>query len=427
MRQAALILSAFVLTASMHPQPVKSEAAKTKVAFSPFTGKITKNRVRLRSKPDLDSAVIRELNNGEMVAIVAEEDDFYAVKPSKEAKAYVFRTYILDNTVEGNHVNVRLEPDLQAPVIAQLNHGDKVKGSICGINNKWLEINPPESVVFYVSKDYVSNIGDANMLQTIERRRKEASDLVDKAYVSCQAELKKEYQEVDLEQPLCDLNRVVKEYGDFPDQAKRATYYLTQVREVYLQKKIDYLEDQSAAKASAFKNRCQELSMRMHDEQEKIHSLEKNLNAAMKGEEVQFVETAQRSETVIPENRTNVSEPQTPSIALAPSTNQWYPKETIYFENWQAKHPGANMDDFYRDEYQQSTSLRGIVQPYHRNVKNKPGNYLLLDPVDRMPIAFLYSTRVDLQHQVGKTITLVGSSRPNNHFAFPAYFVLGYE
>jgi hypothetical protein len=41
-----------------------------------------------------------------------------------------------------------------------------------------------------------------------------------------------------------------------------------------------------------------------------------------------------------------------------------------------------------------------------------------------LPIAYLYSTQVDLQGKVGQAVTLQAAPRPNHHFAFPAYFVL---
>src|SRR5690606_27647111 len=112
-------------------------------SFKPFTGKILANKVRVRSKPDLESHVIKQLSKGDLLLITGEEGEFWAVQPPSGTKAYVFRTYILDGVVEANRVNVRLEPHIDAPIIARLRTGERVKGNVCPMNHKWLEIEPP--------------------------------------------------------------------------------------------------------------------------------------------------------------------------------------------------------------------------------------------------------------------------------------------
>jgi hypothetical protein len=57
-------------------------------------------------------------------------------------------------------------------------------------------------------------------------------------------------------------------------------------------------------------------------------------------------------------------------------------------------------------------------------MKNKPGDYMLVSQATHAPIAYLYSTKVDLQHNVGQQVTIYGIKRPNYNFAFPAYFVV---
>ena len=85
------------------------------------------------------------------------------------------------------------------------------------------------------------------------------------------------------------------------------------------------------------------------------------------------------------------------------------------------------MEAFYAEQLDNSLQLRGKIQPYRRVVKNKPGNFVLMDQQDDIPIAFLYSTKVNLDRQIGKTVTLRAAPRPNNNFAFPAYFILSVD
>ncbi len=98
----------------------------------------------MRLRPDLDSRIIKELSKNELVTIIGEKGDFWAVQAPAGTKAFIFRSFVLDNVVEGTRVNVRLEPSLDAPVIAHLSSGDKIEDpSISPINPKWLEIAPP--------------------------------------------------------------------------------------------------------------------------------------------------------------------------------------------------------------------------------------------------------------------------------------------
>lgn len=146
-----LTLSAEPLTA-----PVLEEASKAlEIPFNAFTGKIKGKKVRLRLRADLDSQVVKELNKNDYITITGEKGDFWAVEPPNNIKAYVFRRFIIDNEVEGNKVNVRLEPSLESPIIGHLNAGDKVNGIICAVNNKWMEIAPPSNTQFYIAKDYI--------------------------------------------------------------------------------------------------------------------------------------------------------------------------------------------------------------------------------------------------------------------------------
>ena len=223
MRKAAsnLMLAFFACAAS----PVFGDAADTsapnesaQTPFTPFTGKVTRDKVRMRSQPGLDAPIVKELNKGDLLVILGESDDFYAVQPPTGTKAYIFRTFVLDNTIEGNHVNVRMEPNVDAPIIAQLNSGEHVQGAVSQQNSKWLEILPPSSTRFFVSKDYINNIGDQSLLGTLERRRQEADQLMGAAIAIGQKELQKPFDQINLDIPIQNFNKVIKDYADFPEK-----------------------------------------------------------------------------------------------------------------------------------------------------------------------------------------------------------------
>ncbi len=268
------------------------------VAFEPFTGKITRDRVRMRLLPALDSAILKEFNKGEFVLVTGETEEYFAVKPSSEQKAYVYRTYILDGFVEGNQVNVRLAPDLEAPIIAKLQEKQKVDGVVCPSNTKWLEITPPENVQFYVYKDYIEKTD--SLLTEVQEKE---------------------------EEPLSF------ETFTFQEVAK---------------------ED---------------------------------------------VETKQK-----------INSP-------------FAPQELALFETWKGTKE-LSLEEFYNEEKKRAKVVTGVVKPFTGEIYNKPGDFLLLNPISMVPIGYLYSTLVPLDDLVGKEVTLEVSSRNNNNFALPAYAVL---
>ena len=60
--------------------PIPEKPKPSLVSFKqPFTGKITGSRVRLRTQPSLSSFVMREYSPSDLVQVVGEIDDFYAV------------------------------------------------------------------------------------------------------------------------------------------------------------------------------------------------------------------------------------------------------------------------------------------------------------------------------------------------------------
>ena len=221
----------------------ENQQSATISPFSPFTGRITRNKVRMRLQPALDSTVLRELNKDDLFVIISENDDFYGIQAPMDIKAYVYRTFVLDNIVEGNHVNIRLEPSIDAPVIAQLSAYERVDGVISPINSKWLEINTPQSTQFYVSKDFVEKIGDPTLIETISKRRENINRLLESTYQISELELQKPYQQIQMEGIFQNLNKVISDKNNSSEQIDKARSMLTLIQDRYLHKKIAFLEE----------------------------------------------------------------------------------------------------------------------------------------------------------------------------------------
>lgn len=411
-------------------QPNQSSSDQNKLyneePLEPFTGKIVRNKVRMRLQPSLEAPILRELSRDDLLIVTGEAEDFYAVVPPKDVKAYIFRTFILDNAIEGDRVNVRLEPALEAPVIAQLNRGDHVDGVISPLNAKWLEIAPPASTRFYVCKEYIEKVGSPDMMAELEQRRHEVNELLHSTYLLSQQEMQKNYPEINLDKVILGYHTIVKQYTDFSDQVSRAKELLSELQDSYLQKKIAFLENK------AFNAEAQLAATNMQAQQQpKIQpqSIPQPQPQPIKVE----VEVMPDSEILVSEQPYNFEDYDWNSLfdnsTMTGQMATWLPIEKRLYDIWASHQPKnqANPQAFYMQQLNEIVVLSGILEPYSRVVKNKPGDYIMVSQASKSPIAYLYSTKVNMQDRIGREVTVHAVKRNNNNFAFPAYFVVGIE
>lgn len=350
--------------------PKKAEKA-AEVSVNPFTGKIKGRKVRMRLRPDLDSRIIKELNKNELVTVIGERGDFWAVQAPAGTKAYIFRSFVLDNTVEGNHVNVRLEPSLDAPVISHMNSGDQIENaSISPVNSKWLEIAPPSQTRFYVAKEYIEYAGGPEVKVQMDRRVSTAEQLMDAAALLSKAELRKPFEEIDFDRVIRGFTTVISDYTEFSELVEQAKESLATFQEAYLQKRISHIEA------------SEQYASNPTDDHEKF-------------------------------------------AILTDKMKLWEPIEEALYLSWANINEKKAQRDFYDEQKLAAVEISGIVEPYTAPVKNKPGDFLLRNK--DVPVGYVYSTQVNLQELVGSNVRLIAAPRPNNNFAFPAYYVLSVE
>jgi hypothetical protein len=385
----------------------KDSIKQTASACEPFTGKITKNRVRLRLAPSLDGQIYKELEKDEPLLITGEQDDFYSVMPPKQLKGYIFRTYVLDGIVEGNNVNVRLEPDLQAAVLIQLNSGDHIDGIIAENKPKWLEINLPESVRFYVSKEFVIKAGNKDLYATLQKRKTAIDCSLDEIVNNMDQELRKPLQDITLTPLASKLNQIIAQNSDLPAQVEKAKDLLHHMQEAYLQKS---LTNESALLTSDLKTN----HLKNNKSQQAVQSSQSTDSNPKQTTEKQ----------VLPQQSGNQAASYVEPAKAPLELTNWSEIEKLLIDEAIANGEAISEDDFYSKEKKSTLiSLQGVIKPYDRVVKNRPGDYLLINQKTGLPIAYLYSTRVDLKAFVDKTVTVNCTPRENNHFAFPAYYV----
>lgn len=347
----------------------------------PFTGKVVGRRVRMRLCADTSSPILRECVAGELVAVVGEEEGFYAVVPPEEMRAYLYRTFVLDGVIEGERVNVRAAPSLEAPIIGQLRRGTRIEGKVTAANNRWLEVAPPPEARLYISKDYIERVGDASFLSQHRERERQVAALLAAAEQQIAEEMAKSFEEIAIEGVREKLTLLARDYAEFESFVKRADELLQAVEGEYLRKKVAALEARTSAQREQLVQRAQELN------EERLRRTALAKRAALRTE------------------------------------SRWLSIEEQLYRSWEENHRGEGWEQYCAEQEKGAVTLHGHIEPYGHHLKNRPGDYLLVADSDR-PIAYLYSAEVDLERAVGKRVEVVAVARTNNGYALPAYCVL---
>lgn len=403
-----IFTTSFVCTLFLAPCLIAEDLPVEQTSFTPFAGRVTGKKVRLRSQPNLEGPVLKETKFGEVLEIRGELDGFYIVAPPADSIGFVFRTFVLDGVVEGNRINIRLFPDLDAPIIGKLNQGTRIDAHVCETNNKWLEIQLPESSQFFIAKEYIENLGPVEMVAQLQAKSHEAHHRLSAAFHVAQAEIVKPFPQIDREKIEQTLQLVALDFPDLPDIVTKAHEVLSIMQDTYLHKKICFLDATSPEGNNCFQDkyieRLKELGFSLAPYSLKVIPHEVSPNAiAQASQEVMGLATAQKTDKML----------------------VWQPLEEALYHLWVAANGPKTIEEYYNEEKNNATFLTGIIEAYEQPVKNCPGDFLLKN--DKVPIAFLYSTCVDLQKLVGKKVMIRAAARPNNQFAFPAYFVLAVE
>ena len=270
--------------------------------------------------------------------------------------------------MEGTRVNIRLQPDIAAPVIGHVGSGQKVDGKVCTANPKWLEITPPNSVHFYVAKDFLDKVGGPEVKVTYEKRRSTGKALLETAQQQATNELNRPYQEIDIQRVTNNFKRIIDDYAEFTDYVEQARDALAASQESFLKKRIAHVDHASAQKVVARPD-------------------QRSVNDKMR---------------------------------------MWEPiEEALYLAAIQSGEE-KGMEQYYEEQLVNAEKKAGLVEAYNDSVRCKPGDFRLMGK-DGLPVGYLYSTKVNLQDLVGKQVTVIVSKRPQNNFAYPAYFVLSVE
>lgn len=395
---ALSMTSAFL---SAKATPMEKSAQQVQKQFQSFTGKILGEKVRMRLMPNLEGHIVQELSKGDIFAVVDQKDGYYGIIPSQNIKAYIYRTYVLDNKVDAEHVNVRLEPSTDSPIIAQLNSGDPVEVKPTPKNPKWYETSLPADTLFWVAEEYVEKVGPVEYAKKFQERHKEAIQLLETASLVKQTEFRKDFMEVDLQRLTHNYLRVKKEFPDMEDVSQKADEEISALQKEYCDLKIAFLENQAGRAVTDIERLNAQLALK--EEASQIEKEEVIESREIEAEKLTFESPQQ----------------------ITDKMKVWQPLEVSQYQLWASNHPEGSIENFYGEQALNSDEVQGIIEPFNTLLKHKPGDFMLTH--NGKTVAYLYSTHVNLQEYVGKKVSMKVTQRDNRNFAFPAYYVLTVE
>lgn len=128
----------------------------------PFKGKISADSVNVRAGYNANFKALCKFDEGDEVTVIEKKYSWYKILLPKNAKAYIHADFIEESdgkaVITGNNVNVRSRPDLKSSIIGQMNKGDLVelKDKFDG----WFCVVPNSNCFGWVKEEYIAFSGD---------------------------------------------------------------------------------------------------------------------------------------------------------------------------------------------------------------------------------------------------------------------------
>jgi len=138
-----------------------------------FLGKITKNRVVVRSGYNKNFNPVAFLNKDDIVVICGKNFSWYKVILPTDAACYIHSKFVkntgkYEGLIETNKLNVRGGAGIQFGIVGQLKKGEEV--IIRKKEGEWYKILPPENSYGWIFEDNLKKAGKAQ--EFLEKRKK---------------------------------------------------------------------------------------------------------------------------------------------------------------------------------------------------------------------------------------------------------------
>lgn len=118
--------------------------------------RVTGDRVSLRSNPNISSELLDRSMKGEELIYLGETNGWLAVQAPDSLDFWVSEQYVQNGVVQPAKLNVRSGPSPNYGVVCVVNQGDVL--ALRGEFNEWLKIAPPAGSRVWVSAEYAERV-----------------------------------------------------------------------------------------------------------------------------------------------------------------------------------------------------------------------------------------------------------------------------
>ncbi len=136
---------------------------------------VIKPNANLRAKPTLNSEVVCQVQQGDVLETKNLQDEWIEVVPPTNIDFYVFSDYIRDGIVEcSQKLNIRAGPGINFSIVGQLENGEKV--TVRGTVSEWSRIMPPKNSSLWINRSLVDLLKQenepANIITNVDNQKK---------------------------------------------------------------------------------------------------------------------------------------------------------------------------------------------------------------------------------------------------------------
>lgn len=118
--------------------------------------RVVGQRVNLRARADLNAEVVGQVADGDMLEVLSLHDAWVEVVPPDSVDFWVHKDFVQGNQVMAAKLQVRAGPGINYSVVGNLQRGASV--SPRGEFTEWLKIAPPPGTSLWISRTYVESV-----------------------------------------------------------------------------------------------------------------------------------------------------------------------------------------------------------------------------------------------------------------------------
>jgi uncharacterized protein YgiM (DUF1202 family) len=123
----------------------------------PFIGRLNTDRVNLRIGPDINTPVIRTLEQGTILFVTGKVTEWFSVRLPEDVPLYIYRRLVsIQNgiaRVDRDNINIRTGPGTNFLIIGRAKKTDTF--SIIKIEDEWVRVKPSDELIGWIFGEFV--------------------------------------------------------------------------------------------------------------------------------------------------------------------------------------------------------------------------------------------------------------------------------